>query len=68
MKRTDIVLATVTLATVPLAAAALAATGSLYGFLSWMWERHHNVLSWYVRPLFIFILPPPRSFSEAKPA
>ena len=48
---------TVTLATVPLAAVALAATGSLYGFLSWAWERHHNVLSWCVRPLFIFILP-----------
>ncbi len=23
-------------------------------FLEWVWNRHHNVLSWYVRPLFIF--------------
>lgn len=22
-------------------------------FLEWAWERHHNVLSWYIRPLFI---------------
>ncbi len=22
-------------------------------FLGWAWARHHNVLSWYVRPLFI---------------
>jgi hypothetical protein len=21
--------------------------------LSWVWERHHNELSWYVRPLFL---------------
>lgn len=22
-------------------------------FLGWVWARHHNELSWYVRPLFI---------------
>ncbi|HSL47197.1 MAG TPA: hypothetical protein VK897_27405 [Anaerolineales bacterium] len=22
-------------------------------FLPWAWARHHNVLSWYIRPLFI---------------
>lgn len=22
-------------------------------FLAWAWARHHNVLSWYVRPLFL---------------
>src|SRR3712207_4368585 len=22
-------------------------------FLSWAWARHHNVLSWYIRPLFL---------------
>jgi hypothetical protein len=26
------------------------------GFLSWAWERHHNVLSWYIRPLFLLPL------------
>lgn len=25
----------------------------LNDFLSWVWARHHNILSWYVRPLFI---------------
>jgi hypothetical protein len=31
---------------------AVAATGSTDEFIAWAWERHHNVLSWYVRPLF----------------
>jgi hypothetical protein len=31
-------------------------TDILNGFLSWAWERHHNVLSWYIRPLFILPL------------
>ncbi len=53
MKRTDVVLAVGMLTTVLLALAALAATGSLDGFLSWVWARHHNELSWYVRPLFL---------------
>lgn len=25
----------------------------LSDFLSWAWARHHNVLSWYIRPIFI---------------
>ena len=25
----------------------------LYDFLDWAWERHHNPLSWYIRPLFV---------------
>ena len=31
-------------------------TDILDGFLSWAWARHHNVLSWYIRPLFILSL------------
>jgi len=53
MKRTDVVLAVGMLAMGLLALVALAATGSLDGFLSWVWARHHNELSWYVRPLFL---------------
>jgi hypothetical protein len=53
MKRTDVVLAIGMLAMVLSALVALAATGSLDGFLLWVWERHHNELSWYVRPLFL---------------
>jgi hypothetical protein len=26
---------------------------SLLEFLNWAWARHHNPLSWYIRPLFI---------------
>ena len=25
----------------------------LHDFLSWAWERHHNPLSWWIRPLFL---------------
>jgi hypothetical protein len=25
----------------------------LNDFFAWAWARHHNVLSWYIRPLFI---------------
>jgi hypothetical protein len=25
----------------------------LTDFLAWAWARHHNVLSWYIRPMFI---------------
>jgi hypothetical protein len=41
-----------TLALVLLAVAAVAITGSIDEFTAWAWERHHNVLSWYIRPLF----------------
>ncbi len=26
---------------------------ALQDFLSWAWARHHNPLSWYIRPLFV---------------
>lgn len=26
---------------------------SLSEFLNWAWARHHNPLSWYIRPLFV---------------
>ncbi|MBJ6888794.1 hypothetical protein [Vibrio cholerae] len=25
----------------------------LQSFVEWAWARHHNVLSWYIRPLFL---------------
>ena len=25
----------------------------LNDFLAWAWDRHHNILSWYIRPLFL---------------
>jgi hypothetical protein len=33
--------------------AAVAVTGSLDEFTAWAWERHHNVLSWYISPLLL---------------
>ena len=51
-RRTDVILSVGTLALVILAVVGMAATGTLDGFGAWAWERHHNVLSWYIRPLF----------------
>jgi hypothetical protein len=54
LKRTDLILLSAgTLALVLFAAAAVAATWSTDEFVAWAWARHHNVLSWYIRPLFI---------------
>src|SRR5215218_11439603 len=52
MKRTDVILSVGTLALVLLAVVGMAVTGTLDEFVAWAWERHHNVLSWYIRPLF----------------
>ena len=53
MKRTDVILSVATVALVLLAVAVMAITGTIDEFAAWAWARHHNVLSWYVRPLFI---------------
>jgi hypothetical protein len=53
LKRTDVILSVGTLALALLVAAAVAAMGSTDEFVAWTWARHHNVLSWYVRPLFL---------------
>jgi hypothetical protein len=53
MKRKDVILSVGTLALVLLAAVALAATGNTNEFAAWAWARHHNELSWYIRPLFL---------------
>jgi hypothetical protein len=52
MKRTDVLLSVGTLGMV-VAAGVVAATGTTGEFIAWAWERHHNVLSWYIRPLFL---------------
>ena len=51
--RTDVILSVATLALVIVAAGVVVATGSTGEFVAWAWARHHNVLSWYVRPLFL---------------
>ena len=53
MKRTDLIVSIGTLAWVLFAAAVVAATRSTDEFVAWAWARHHNVLSWYIRPLFL---------------
>ena len=53
IRRTDVILSVGTLALVFLAVAVMAATGTLDEFGAWAWDRHHNVLSWYIRPLFL---------------
>jgi hypothetical protein len=51
-KRRDVILSVATLALALLAAGIIVATASTDEFVAWAWRRHHNVLSWYVRPLF----------------
>jgi hypothetical protein len=53
MKRTDVILSAGTLAVVLLAVVVVAATGTIDEFVAWAWARHHNELSWYIRPLFL---------------
>ena len=52
-QRTDVILAVGTLAVALVAVGAIVATEVAEEFVAWAWARHHNVLSWYVRPLFI---------------
>ena len=52
-KRIDMILSVGTLVLVILAVVAVAVTGNTEEFVAWAWARHHNVLSWYIRPLFI---------------
>ena len=53
MKRTDVFLSAGTLGIALVAVVVVVATGNTGEFVAWAWERHHNVLSWYVRPLFL---------------
>ena len=53
IKQTDVILSVGILALVLLAAMAVAVTGTTDEFIAWAWERHHNVLSWYIRPFFL---------------
>jgi hypothetical protein len=53
MKRTDVFLSAGTLGLALVAVMAVAATGNTGEFVAWAWERHHNVLSWYIRPFFV---------------
>lgn len=52
-RRNDLLLSAGALALTLCAAVAIFATGSVSEFVSWAWSRHHNVLSWYIRPLFL---------------
>jgi hypothetical protein len=55
-RRTDTALSLALLGLVLLAGLGVAATGSTRQVLAWAWARHANVLSWYVRPLFVLPL------------
>jgi hypothetical protein len=53
VKRTDVILSVGTVALILVAVGVVALTGSTDEFAAWAWDRHHNVLSWYIRPLFL---------------
>jgi hypothetical protein len=53
VRRTDVILSAGTLALILVAVGVVAVTGNTDEFAAWAWARHHNELSWYVRPLFL---------------
>jgi hypothetical protein len=54
--RMDLILTTAVLGLLLLGGLTVAATGSTERLLGWAWERHANILSWYIRPLFVLPL------------
>jgi uncharacterized membrane-anchored protein YitT (DUF2179 family) len=55
-RRTDLALTAAALGLLLLAGLTLAVTGTTGQVLGWAWERHANLLSWYIRPLFLLPL------------
>jgi hypothetical protein len=53
VRRTDVILSAGTLALILVAVGVVAVTGTVDEFAAWAWARHHNELSWYLRPLFL---------------
>ena len=53
MRRKDVILSVGTVALILVGVGVVALTGSTDEFAAWAWARHHNVLSWYIRPLFL---------------
>jgi hypothetical protein len=49
----DVILSVGTVALILVAVGVVALTGRTVEFAAWAWERHHNELSWYIRPLFL---------------
>ena len=52
MRQKDVILSVGTVALILVGVGVVALTGSTDEFAAWAWERH-NVLSWYIRPLFL---------------
>ena len=53
MRRKDVILSVGTVALILVAVGVVALTGNTDEFAAWAWARHHNELSWYIRPLFL---------------
>jgi hypothetical protein len=53
VRRKDVILSVGTVALFLVAVGLVAVTGRIEEFAAWVWARHHNELSWYIRPLFL---------------
>ena len=53
MRRKDVILSVGTVALILVGVGVVVVTGNTDEFAAWAWARHHNVLSWYIRPLFL---------------
>ena len=55
-RKADLIVTAAVLGLLVLTGLTLAATGTTGQLLGWAWERHANILSWYIRPLFLLPL------------
>jgi hypothetical protein len=53
VRRIDVILSVGTVALILVAVGVVTVTGKTDEFAAWAWARHHNELSWYIRPLFL---------------
>jgi hypothetical protein len=53
VRQKDVILSVGTVALILVAVGVVAVTANTAEFAAWAWARHHNELSWYIRPLFL---------------
>lgn len=52
-RRNDLLLSTLIIVVSILTMIGITMTNNMVAFGEWAWARHHNILSWYIRPVFL---------------
>jgi len=55
-RRTGVILSTGAVGLLLIGVLLVTASGTSREFFAWAWDRHANILSWYIRPLFLIPL------------